>query len=69
MKTSQNNFQILRPKWKPVQDELEHKCKKTGEIYNFQMEIFCNYYIDFQDSYFLEFFFFQGKRDIKLLLQ
>ena len=56
MKTSQNNFQILRPKGKPVQDELEHKCKKTGEIYNFQMEIFCNYYIDFQDSYFLEFF-------------
>lgn len=67
MKTSQNNFQILRPKWKPVQDELEYKYKKTGKIYNFQTEIFCNYYIYFQDSYSLE-FFFQGKRDIMKLL-
>lgn len=57
MKNSQNNFQILRPKWKPVQDELEYKCKKIGEIYNFQMEILCNYYIYFRDSYALEFFF------------
>ena len=37
--------------------ELEYKCKKTGEIYKFQMEICCNYYIYFQDSYALEIFF------------